>query len=71
MALPRIVAAIAQMRRVGKVRVPYFCDLLTLQKHQNLTPDRERDIVRRPGNPLLRYARPAIPIHPTRSPCCE
>jgi hypothetical protein len=57
-ALPRIVAAIAEMRRVGKVRVPYFCDLLALQKHQSLTPDRERDIVRRPGNPLLRYADP-------------
>jgi hypothetical protein len=44
------------MRRLGKVRVGYFCELLVRQKHQNLTPDRQRDIVRRPGNPLLRYA---------------
>ncbi len=56
-AVPRIVAAIAEMRRLGKVRVPYFCDLLARLKTQNLAPDRERDIERRPGNPLLRYAR--------------
>jgi len=56
-AIPRILAAIAEMRRVGKVRVPYFCDLLARHKHQNLALDRERDIERRPGNPFLRYAR--------------
>ena len=69
-AIPRIVAAIAEMRRVGKVRVPYFCDLLALQKRQNLTPDRERDIVRRSGNPLLRYAATVAtatdPVPPTQ-----
>ena len=56
-AIPRILAAIAEMRRVGRVRVPYFCDLLARLKAQNLTPDRQRDIVRQPGNPFLRYAR--------------
>lgn len=56
-AVPRIVAAIAEMRRVGKVRVPYFCDLLTRLKSQPRAPERERDIDRRPGNPFLRYAR--------------
>jgi hypothetical protein len=67
-ALAYIVAAIAEMRRVGRVRVSYFCELLVRQKHQNLTPDRQRDIVRRPGNPLLRYAshdravRDAVPV---------
>ncbi len=61
LAVPRIVAAIAEMRRVGKVRVPYFCDLLARQRHQNLPAKPERDIVRRPGNPLLRYVTPTDP----------
>ena len=69
-ALPRIVAAIAEMRRVGKVRVPYFCDLLARLKAQNLAPDRGRDIVRKPGNPLLRYATSptdtTVPVPPTQ-----
>jgi hypothetical protein len=56
-AIPRILAAIAEMRRLNKVRVPYFCELLVRQKHQNLAVDRERDIERRPGNPFLRYPR--------------
>jgi hypothetical protein len=55
-AVPRILAALTEMRRVGKIRVPYFCELLARLKTQNLAPDPARDIVRRPGNPLLRYA---------------
>src|SRR5579863_4618526 len=55
-AIPRILAAIAEMRRVGRVRVPYFCELLAQLKHHSLAPDPARDIVRQPGNPLLRYA---------------
>jgi hypothetical protein len=54
-AIPRILAALTEMRRVGKIRVPYFCELLARLKTQNLAPDPARDIVRRPGNPLLRY----------------
>jgi len=66
-ALPRIVGAISEMRRVGKVRVPYFCDLLARQPHPNLAAQRERDIVRRPGNPLLRYAPPSLTTDPVPS----
>jgi transposase len=66
-ALPRIVAAITEMRRVGKVRVPYFTDLLARQPHPRLAAQRERDIVRRPGNPLLRYASPSIATDPVPS----
>lgn len=68
-ALPRIVAAIAQMRAVSKVRVPYFTDLLARAKEQPRVPDTERDIVRRHGNPLLRYASDAKapdPVPPTQ-----
>jgi len=57
------------MRRVGKVRVPYFRDLLARQPHALLAAQRERDIVRRPGNPLLRYAPPQTvndPVPPTQ-----
>ncbi len=66
-ALPRIAAAISQMRRVGKVRVPYFCDLLARQLHPPLAAQHERDIVRRPGNPLLRYAPPSTLNDPVPS----
>ena len=55
-SVPRILAAIAEMRRVGKVRVPYFCDLLARYRNEQRSPDRDRDIERRPGNPFLRYA---------------
>jgi hypothetical protein len=48
---------------VGRVRVPYFCDLLARLKSQSLAPDPARDIVRQPGNPLLRYA-PAAATDP-------
>ena len=53
------------MRRVGKVRVPYFCDLLARQPPAHLAV--ERDIVRRPGNPLLRYAPPQTVNDPVPS----
>jgi hypothetical protein len=43
LAIPRIVAAIAQMRRVAKVRVPYFVDLLAQARQPNLLcPSRGR-----------------------------
>jgi hypothetical protein len=51
----RIVAAIATMRRYDKFRVPYFQALLAQARKQVLNPDDSRQIVRRPGNPMLRY----------------
>jgi hypothetical protein len=51
-ALPRIAA----MRRLDKVRVPLFTELLARPTSVHPAPDPARDILRRPGNPLLRYA---------------
>jgi len=51
----RIAAAIATMRRYNKFRVPYFQALLAQARKQTTTPDGDREIVRRPGNPMLRY----------------
>lgn len=55
-ASQRIVAAIATMRRYDKFRVPYFQALLAQARKQAINPDEARDIVPRPGNPMLRYA---------------
>ena len=52
----RIAAAIATMRRYNRYRVPYFEDLLAQARKQALSPGHDREIVRRPGNPMLRYA---------------
>jgi transposase len=52
----RIAAAIATMRRYDKYRVPYFQTLLAQARKQTTTQDSDREIVRRPGNPMLRYA---------------
>jgi hypothetical protein len=51
----RIAAAIATMRRYNKFRVPYFQALLAQARKQTISPDGDREIVRRPGNPMLRY----------------
>jgi putative transposase len=51
----RIAAAIATMRRYNKFRVPYFQALLAQARKQTTIPDGDREIVRRPGNPMLRY----------------
>jgi hypothetical protein len=51
----RIAAAIATMRRYNKFRVPYFQALLAQARKQTKIPDGDREIVRRPGNPMLRY----------------
>ena len=56
LASQRIAAAIATMRRYDKFRVPYFQALLAQARKQTLRPEEARDIVRRPGNPMLRYA---------------
>jgi hypothetical protein len=55
-ASKRIVSAIATMRQFNKFRVPYFQALLAQARKHAIQPDAEREIVRRPGNPMLRYA---------------
>jgi transposase len=55
LASERIAAAIASMRRYNKFRVPYFQALLAQARKQALEPETGREIVRRPGNPMLRY----------------
>ena len=51
----RIAAAIATMRRYNKFHVPYFQALLAQARKQTTIPASDREIVRRPGNPMLRY----------------
>jgi len=58
----RITAAIATMRRYNKFRVPYFQALLAQARKQLRTQDDDRQIVRRPGNPMLRYVGGTQPI---------
>jgi hypothetical protein len=60
-AVPKIVAAVAEMRRLGRVRAPLFAELLA-RPVPSPAVDGERDIVRRPGNPLLRYAAATDPV---------
>ena len=53
-----IEAAVAQMRHFDKVRVPYFQMLLAQARHHKPgASDAMREIVRLPGNPMLRYVR--------------
>jgi hypothetical protein len=52
----RIAAAIATMRRYNRYRVSYFHDLLVQASKRLPSPGADREIVRRPGNPMLRYA---------------
>jgi hypothetical protein len=44
------------MRRYNRYRVPYLHDLLVQARKQLPSPASDRQIVRRPGNPMLRYA---------------
>jgi len=55
LASERIAAAIGSMRRYSKFRVPYFQALLDQAHKRAVQPQAGRDIVRRPGNPMLRY----------------
>jgi len=55
LANERIVAAIATMRCHNRIRVPYFKALLDQMRKQAAQPQSGREIVRRPGNPMLRY----------------
>jgi len=52
----RIASAIATMRLYNKYRVPYFQALLAQARKQAVRTDSGREIQRRPGNPMLRYA---------------
>lgn len=56
LASERIAHAITMMRRYQKFRVPYFKALLDQARQPSIPLDAERDIERRPGNPMLRYA---------------
>jgi hypothetical protein len=60
LASERIAAAIASMRRYNRFRVPYFKALLDQARKQALKPEANREIVRRPGNPMLRYVASAL-----------
>ena len=40
--------------------MPYFQDLLTQARKQTVSPESDREIVRRPGNPMLRYVGGAV-----------
>jgi hypothetical protein len=59
LALPRIERAIAQMKRFNKIKVAYYQELLAKERRQKVQPDAAREIVRLPGNPMLRYGSPA------------
>lgn len=54
-ASTRIAASITTMRRYSRYRVPYFQALLAQARKQNLSTEAHREIVRRPGNPMLHY----------------
>jgi len=55
LASEHIGTAIATMRRYNRIRTPYFQELLKQAHKQSMNPQPSRDIVRRPGNPFLRY----------------
>jgi hypothetical protein len=55
LANEHIASAIATMRRYNRIRTPYFQDLLNQARQHSTNPQPIRDIVRRPGNPFLRY----------------
>lgn len=59
-ATARIHKVIEEMRRYNKARTPFFKDRLEyLRKCQWQDKIRERDIERKPGNPMLRHNTPA------------
>jgi hypothetical protein len=55
LASEHIGTAIATMRRYKRIRTPYFQELLKQARKQSMNPQPTREIVRRPGNPYLRY----------------
>jgi hypothetical protein len=55
-AQAHIRSAIATMRRLDRVRAPFFKQLLEQARREKIRPDAAREIVRKPGNPMLRHA---------------
>jgi len=55
LASEHIAAAIATLRHHNRIRVPYFKALLDQMRKAANPPQAGRQIVRRPGNPMLRY----------------
>lgn len=53
-ALDHIRRAVETMRRLDKVRAPFFKQLLDQARREKIKPAPEREIVRKPGNPMLR-----------------
>jgi hypothetical protein len=51
---PRIRKAIETMKSFNKIRVPYYRELLLLYRKENI-PTENREIIRKPGNPMLRH----------------
>jgi hypothetical protein len=62
LASERIASAIATMRHHNRIRAPYFTALLDQMRKQAAQPQSGRQIVRQPGNPMLRYAASADAI---------
>jgi len=67
----RIASAIASMRHHNKFRVPYFQALLAQARKQVADHKVEREIVRRPGNPMLRYAATAVASRVAETVICS
>lgn len=57
-AIPAIEKSIEQMKRFNKIKVAYFQQLLKQARQQKIPTDTAREIVRLPGNPMLRYGKP-------------
>ena len=71
-AIAHIKSAVATMRRYDKFRVPYFKDLLAQARRKKIKPDAAREIVRLPGNPMLRHAgAPAAAVNEVLPPTQE
>ena len=60
LASEHIGIAIATMRRYNRIRTPYFQELLKQARKQSRNAQPAREIVRRPGNPYLRYVGGAV-----------
>lgn len=58
---PRIKKAVETMQTYSKVRVSYFRNLLILYRKQAFIQNQNREIQRRPGNPMLRHTGPVKP----------
>ncbi len=60
-ASPWIEAAVAQMRRFGRIRVQTFEEMVKVEMKKTAVSQEDRTIVRQPGNPMVRG-------HGTRKP---